>query len=67
VLGLVATAGDLLESSWKRGHGIKDSGSILPGHGGVLDRFDGFVFAVPLFALLIRFLDVDLFLNSWFT
>jgi phosphatidate cytidylyltransferase len=47
VVSLSATVGDLAESLLKRSIQIKDSGSILPGHGGFLDRFDGFVFAVP--------------------
>lgn len=42
-----ATFGDFVESMIKRAADVKDSGNILPGHGGVLDRFDGFVFAIP--------------------
>jgi len=44
---LLGIAGDLTESSLKRHWGIKDSGNILPGHGGILDRFDSFIFVMP--------------------
>ncbi len=46
--------GDLVESSMKRASGIKDSSGLLPGHGGFLDRFDGFVFSVPFFYAALR-------------
>ena len=52
-LGILAQAGDLLESAIKRWSNIKDSGSILPGHGGMLDRFDGYILAIPAFYLYI--------------
>lgn len=53
---VTATYGDLVESLFKRSIAIKDSGSIIPGHGGFLDRFDGLLLAVPfILAYLILF------------
>ena len=48
LMALAGVAGDLFESLWKRSYGVKDSGSIIPGHGGLLDRFDSSLFAIPI-------------------
>lgn len=55
IIAPFSTLGDLLESQIKRSLKVKDSGSILPGHGGILDRFDAAMFSIPIFASWVHF------------
>ncbi len=55
VIGLLAQLGDLLESALKRRRGVKDSSQLIPGHGGVLDRFDGYLLTLPAMILFFMF------------
>ena len=56
LIGMSSTMGDLFESFLKRHFNVKDSGNILPGHGGILDRFDGVLFAAPISYLYLQFI-----------
>jgi phosphatidate cytidylyltransferase len=55
-LALFGMAGDLFESLIKRSAGVKDSSTLIPGHGGVLDRIDAYLFAAPVFYLFLRYI-----------
>lgn len=54
-LGIATLLGDLIESMFKRDAGVKDSGSIIPGHGGILDKIDGFLVAGPILFIIVRY------------
>lgn len=57
IVGIFCPLGDLVESKLKRSMNLKDSGGLLPGHGGLLDRFDGFILAVPMLYIWLLLTD----------
>jgi phosphatidate cytidylyltransferase len=57
IVGVIGTIGDLIESKFKRIAGVKDSGSIMPGHGGILDRLDSVIFVAPIIFLFYQILN----------
>jgi phosphatidate cytidylyltransferase len=56
IVSVFGTIGDLIESKFKRIAGVKDSGSIMPGHGGILDRLDSVIFVAPIIFLFYQIL-----------
>ena len=53
--GMISQIGDLAASAVKRQHDIKDYGTLIPGHGGILDRFDSVMFIAPFVSIAVRY------------
>ena len=64
LLALISQCGDLAESSLKRRFDVKDSSTLIPGHGGILDRADGVLFAAP--ALVLFFMIHEAGFSPWY-
>ena len=54
IIGILSFFGDLIESVFKRDVGVKDSGKLIPGHGGLMDRFDGYFLVIPFCYIFIN-------------
>ena len=58
IMNISGVYGDLVESQWKRHYALKDSGNIIPGHGGMMDRFDSALFAIPMGVIYIMIYNI---------
>ena len=64
IISTISQLGDIIISYFKRLSKIKDTGKIIPGHGGLLDRIDGMIFAFPFSYLIFKIIKISIFLNE---